>query len=75
MIRPLSPLAMVFIALPAQAHVGHLGEAAGHDHWIAGIAIGVAIGVSIWGLAKGRKADPEEAEEVDPEEAGEEEPA
>ena len=51
------------LATPATAHVGHLGEAAGHDHWVAGIAIGVAIGVSIWGLAKGKKASEEAPEE------------
>ena len=52
-------------ASPAAAHVGHLGGAAGHDHWIAGIAIGIAAGITLWGLAKGRKPDPEEAEEDD----------
>ena len=59
------------LAAPAPAHVGHLGEAAGHDHWIAGIAIGVAIGVSIWGALKGKKqeeAPEEEAEDIEGEE-------
>ena len=62
------------LATPATAHVGHLGEAAGHDHWIAGIAIGVAIGVSIWGLAKGKKPT-EEASEEEPEDDEEKETA
>ena len=60
----------IIAAAPAHAHVGHLGEAAGHDHWVAGIAIGVAIGVSIWGALKGKKEEEpeEEAEEVEGEE-------
>ena len=62
-----------FLATPALAHVGHLGAAAGHDHWIAGIAIGAAAGVAIWGLLKGRKEPEVEAE--DAEEETEEEPA
>ena len=63
-------------ATPAMAHVGHIGEAAGHGHWIAGIAIGAAIGVGLWGALKGKKdpkAEPEE--EASEEEDGEEEPA
>lgn len=62
------------VATPAQAHVGHLGGLAGHDHWIAGIAIGAAAGIAIWGALKGKQdpeADPGEGEE-DP---TEEEPA
>jgi len=63
-------VALISIAAPASAHIGHLGEAAGHDHWVAGIAIGVAIGVSIWGALKGKTEEPseEEAEEVEGEE-------
>jgi len=45
---------------PAQAHVGHLGEVAGHDHWVAGIAIGAAVAVGVWGLLKGGKATPKD---------------
>ncbi len=61
-------------ATPAAAHIGHIGEAAGHDHWIAGIAIGVAVGVGLWGALKGKK-DPEAEPEEELEEDGEEEPA
>jgi hypothetical protein len=64
-------ISLLFLTTPAFAHVGHVGGMAGHDHWIAGIAIGIAIGVSIWGALKGRKDDPEE--EI--EETGEEETA
>ena len=66
----------VLFASPAAAHVGHLGGAAGHDHWIAGIAIGAAAGLAIWGALKGRKdATPEEEPELTEEETGQEEPA
>lgn len=61
---------LALLAAPAYAHVGHLGGMAGHDHWIAGIAIGVAVGVGIWGALKGKKeeASEEEVEEVEAEE-------
>lgn len=71
----MSRIAFIFLALvwalPAAAHVGHIGEAAGHGHWIGGVAIGLAIGLTIWGLRKGKKA----AEEAEAEEAEGEEPA
>lgn len=58
----------------ALAHVGHLGEAAGHDHWVAGAAIGVAIAVGLWATWKGRRdkdkaAEPEAESEKDGAEA------
>jgi len=68
--RILSILFVVFWALPVVAHVGHLGETAGHGHWIGGIAIGLAIGLTIWGLRKGKKP----AEEAEIEEPAEEDP-
>lgn len=50
----------------AQAHLGHLGEVASHDHWVAGAAIAGAIALAAWGLLKGEKQekepDPEEEE-------------
>jgi len=52
------PLAL-FAAAPAAAHVGHLGEMAGHDHWVAGIALGAALGVSLWGALKGKTDTPD----------------
>ncbi len=52
------------------AHLGHVGEVAGHDHWVAGAAIGAAIAAVIWGALKGRK-DPEPEEEAKPEEVEE----
>lgn len=52
--RPL--LIALFLPAPALAHVGHMGEYAGHDHWVAGAAIGIAVGIGLWQAAKDRKA-------------------
>lgn len=44
-------------ALPASAHLGHVGEVAGHSHWIA-VGAGVAIAaIGAW-IGK-RKLDAE----------------
>ena len=43
------------LAGPALADPGHIGLLNGHDHWVAGIAVGAAIGVSIWGALKERR--------------------
>lgn len=60
----------LLLSTPALAHVGHLGEAAGHGHWIAAGALGAAA-LAAWLAAKGKgkKADAEsESEETeDPE--------
>ncbi|RPE63199.1 hypothetical protein EDD53_2796 [Pacificibacter maritimus] len=53
--RHLITVAFTLIAAPALAHVGHVGELAGHDHWIAGAALGAAAGIAIWGALKGKK--------------------
>lgn len=75
-------LLIVIFALPgaAHAHIGHLGDLAGHDHWVAGAALGAAAAVTLWGLLKGKAQDDEaEAEQADDEEAdapeAEEQPA
>ena len=60
----IASLFLVSIAGPAAAHPGHLAGLAGHDHWIAGAAIGVAVAVGIWGAIKGHRKD----DTVDPEE-------
>jgi hypothetical protein len=59
--------------LPAAAHLGHLGDFAGHDHWVAGAAAGAAVAVGVWGWLKGRKeAAKAEAEKPEAEAEGEE---
>lgn len=47
----------------AAADPGHLIELAGHDHWVGGAAIGLAILAGIWGALKGGDDPQEEAEE------------
>jgi hypothetical protein len=59
--RLLLPLLIVLPA-PALAHLGHVGAVAGHDHWVAGAAIGAAVAVGVWGWMKSRKEAEEEAE-------------
>jgi len=68
-------LTVFLVLLPGQvfAHAGHLGELAGHDHWVAGAAIGVAVGVAAWGWLKGKKTDaettPDDADDTEAQEA------
>ena len=65
-------LAGMFLAGGAQAHVGHLADvAAGHDHWVAAGAIGIAIAVAGWQALKGKK-DAEVEEEPSGEETAQE---
>ena len=62
--RLILPLALIVTADAAMAHPGHWGELAGHDHWVAGAAIGLAGLAALWGALKGKKAKEEaEAEE------------
>lgn len=60
----------LLLALPgaAMAHVGHVAEVAGHTHWVAGAAIGLAVLVGLWGKHKDKSAAKDEAEEAEPEE-------
>ena len=71
MTRTFITFTLLLSAAPASAHVGHLGEFAGHDHWVAGAALGAALAVSIWGALKGKK-DAEKAEAETHEDAEEE---
>jgi hypothetical protein len=64
-------LTVLFIltAGSAAAHPGHLIELAGHDHWVGGAAIGIAILAGLWGAVKGGKDEEEVDEEAMEEEA------
>jgi len=64
-------LILTFLAGPALAHIGHLGEVAGHGHWLGAAALGAAIAIGLWQGLKG-KADAESDDEA--EEASEKEP-
>lgn len=66
--RILTLLVASLTAGSAHAHPGHLIELAGHNHWLAGVALGGAIAAGIWGALKGKDKDPEaEIEEIDEE--------
>jgi hypothetical protein len=56
--RRIAALAALYLTLPsaASAHLGHFGALAGHDHWVAGAAIGAAVAVAAWGVLAGKKA-------------------
>lgn len=63
---------LLLAAGAAQAHPGHLAEAAGHGHWLGAAAIGAAIAIGLWAAAKGRRdatarEDGDEAEEAEAE--------
>ena len=49
---------LILLPGPALAHFGHLGEVAGHDHWVAGAAIGAAALAGLWAAWTDRKAPP-----------------
>lgn len=72
MIRFALPLTLVS-TFPSQvlAHAGHLGELAGHDHLVAGAALGIAIVIGVAGALAGKARDKDEAEPDDSEEAPE----
>lgn len=53
---------LIFSGSAAIAHPGHWADLAGHDHWVAGAAIGLAGLAAIWGALKGKKAKEEAAE-------------
>ncbi len=56
-------LFLSLFSAPAFAHTGHLIDAAGHDHWVAGAAIAIALGLGIREVIKGpRKSDDEDSE-------------
>jgi len=55
----------------ALAHPGHVADVAGHDHWVAGAAIGVAIALGLWGALRGGRKEDEPAE-TDAEDQGDE---
>ncbi|MCF2871804.1 hypothetical protein L0664_12060 [Octadecabacter sp. G9-8] len=67
------PLALLFAALanPALAHIGHIGDVAGHGHWIALGGIAIAGAIALLGARKKPKDDQveDDAEDTDQEEA------
>ena len=60
------PLFLSLIALPetASAHWGHLGELAGHGHWVA---VGAGFSAAVLAALLGKKKLKEESDETDAE--------
>ncbi|MCB5200159.1 hypothetical protein SAMN05428995_101855 [Loktanella sp. DSM 29012] len=46
---------LILTGTTAAAHPGHIVDAAGHNHWVAGIALGAAGLAALLGALKGRK--------------------
>ena len=55
--RPTVLILPALVPTGALAHVGHVAEVAGHSHWIAGAAVGIAVLVGLWGRRKDRKTE------------------
>ena len=55
-------IAVVMLPTSALAHVGHLGEVAGHGHWLGAAAIGAAIAIGLLAASKDRKKQDAEAQ-------------
>lgn len=54
----------VMVPGTVMAHPGHLADVAGHDHWIAGAAIGTAIVLGLWAGLRGRKGQQADTDEA-----------
>ncbi len=68
--RILSILMTAQVATPALAHIGHIGEVAGHGHLIGAIAIGLAGALAVLvGPKKGNNQDEEEVSDEELQEA------
>lgn len=62
--------AAIVLPAPALAHIGHLGEVAGHGHWIALGGIAIAGAIALLGNRKKRPDDDaDDITEEDTEEA------
>ena len=73
--RPLTAIlasgpGLFLAAGPAPAHPGHLVEAAGHNHWLAGAALGAAVVIGAWAAIRGLRRPAGEAVEPEPEAEG-----
>lgn len=55
--KGLAALIALFLPTSAFAHGGHLGELAGHSHWIGVAALAGAAAIAAVIAAKGRKKD------------------
>ena len=67
---PAAAAVLLPVAGPALAHPGHLVEAAGHNHWLAGAALGAAVVIGAWAAIRGLRRPAGEAAEPEPEAEG-----
>ncbi|WP_420410215.1 DUF6732 family protein [Hoeflea sp.] len=58
--------ALFAVAVPnlALAHGGHMGELAGHSHWVGWAAVAAAAALAAWAAKRGNKADAETEEDA-----------
>ncbi|MBW3095749.1 DUF6732 family protein [Pseudohoeflea coraliihabitans] len=49
-------LLLILPVSPALAHGGHLGELAGHSHWLGWAAVAAAAGLAAWARKKRRRS-------------------
>ncbi|MCC2111668.1 MAG: hypothetical protein KDJ16_06515 [Hyphomicrobiales bacterium] len=56
--------ASVAVTAPAEAHIGHLGEVAGHGHWVAVAAAAAAAAIAAALALKARKRDTDSEEDT-----------
>jgi len=64
----LSILLVVSGAHSALAHGGHVGDLAGHSHWVGWAAAAAAGAITAWAIKRGNKsknADQDNADEAD----------
>lgn len=54
---------VLFLSGPAFAHGGHVGELAGHTHWIGWAAVAGATAVAVWARKRRQKRDTDKAPE------------
>jgi len=72
MLRYFVLLMSIFLSTPAYAHLGHVGELAGHAHWVG---LGAVVVAGALAAAIGKLTEKDQDEETDEEiELGDEAP-
>lgn len=68
-------VALVSALVPslALAHAGHVGDLAGHSHWVGWAAVAAAAAVTAWAIKRGNKAKADDST-VDDAAEGEDQP-
>ena len=67
----LSLLVLSSAAQNAFAHGGHIGDLAGHSHWLGWAAAAAAGAVAAWAIKRGTRSSPDaDADTSEPDDAG-----